>query len=169
MGDTIFIRRSIRKFLDTPVEWEKIERILSAGMHAPSAMNAQPWEFLVLTRPEARGIVAEMGPYARLAANAPVVILTLASIEREKEEGWWVQAMAACSQNILLQIVEEGLGGVWLGIYPKRQRMEKLQEAFGLPEVLLPFSATPFGYSERVNRPADRFDPLRIHREEYKK
>lgn len=167
MGDTLFIRRSIRKFLDTPIEREVIERILSAGMHAPSPMDARPWEFLVLTRPEGRGIIANMSPYSGLAANAPAVILILADTEREKEEGWYVQALSACSQNILLQIVEEGLGGVWLGIYPERPRMKKLQQAFGLPESLVPFSAIPFGHSERINRPADRFEPVRIHYEAY--
>jgi len=168
MNETIFIRRSIRKFLDTPIEREVIERILSAGMHAPSAMNTQPWEFLVLTRPETRGIIAEMSPYARMAVNAPVVILTLANLDLEKDEGWCVQGLAACSENILLQIVEEGLGGVWLGIYPIRPRMKKLQEAFNLPESILPFSAIPFGHSERINRPADRFLPSKIHYDEYR-
>ncbi len=167
MNETIFIRRSIRKFLNTPVEREVIERIISAGMHAPSAMNTQPWEFLVLTRPETRNIVAEMSPYAKMAANAPVVILTLANLDLEKDEGWYAQGLAACSQNILLQIVEEGLGGVWLGIYPVHSRMKKLQEEFNLPETLLPFSAIPLGHSERINKPANRFTPSKIHYDQY--
>jgi len=169
MNETIFIRRSIRKFLDTPIEREVIERILSAGMHAPSAMNTQPWEFLVLTQPETRKIIAEMSPYAKMAANAPAVILTLANLDLEKDEGWCVQGLAACSENILLQIVEEGFGGVWLGIYPVRDRMKKLQEAFNLPKTLLPFSAIPFGYSECVNKPANRFIPSKIHYDQYRK
>jgi nitroreductase len=168
MSETIFIRRSIRRFLDTPIECEVTERIINAGMHAPSSMNAQPWEFLVLIKPETRGVIAAMSPYAGMAANAPVVIVTLANLEREKDEGWYVQDMAACTQNILLQIVEEGLGGVWLGIYPERQRMKMLQEAFGLPEILVPFSAIPFGYSDRINRHSERFEPSRIHYEGYR-
>jgi nitroreductase len=168
MNDTILIRRSIRKFRSTPVDPGVTERIIRAGMHAPSSMNTRPWEFLVLTQTEQRCFIAEMSPYASVAANAPVVILTLADLDREKEEGWWVQAMAACTQNMLLQIVEEGLGGVWLGIYPDRPRMKELQAAFHLPERLVPFSAVPFGYSDRVNRAADRFEPTRIHSEAYR-
>jgi nitroreductase len=110
-----------------------------------------------------------MSPYSKSAAEAPVVILTLADIEREKDEGWYVQDMAACSQNILLQIAEEGLGGVWLGIYPNRPRIIKLQEAFGLPDKLVPFSAIPLGHSDRVNRLADRFEPTRIFYDYYKR
>ena len=45
--------------------------------------------------------------------------------------------------------------------------MKKLQQAFGLPESLVPFSAIPFGHSERINRPADRFEPVRINYEAY--
>ncbi len=108
-----------------------------------------------------------MSPYAKPAAYAPHVIVTLADAQRGKEEGWWVQNMAACTQNILLQIVEEGLGGVWLGIYPDVQRVRKLQTALDLPEMLIPFSAIPFGYSDRINHSVDRFEPTRIHYEEY--
>jgi nitroreductase len=61
----------------------------------------------------------------------------------------------------LLQSVEEGIGGVWLGIYPVRPRMKILQEAFNLPETVMPFSAIPLGYSERINKPANRFDPFK--------
>ncbi len=46
--NAIFKRKSIRKFLDKEIEDEKIERLLRAGMQAPSAINSQPWEFLVV-------------------------------------------------------------------------------------------------------------------------
>lgn len=168
MSESLFIRRSIRSFLPSPVEWRLIERILSAGMHAPSAQNTQPWEFLVLTTPDARNKIARMSPYSKMAANAPVVILALADLRREPDEGWLAQGLSACCENMLLQIVEEGLCGVWLGIYPKRERMQALQGEFNLPDELLPFAAIPFGYSERINRPANRFDSARIHHETYK-
>ena len=45
----IFIRRSIREFVEKPVEKDKIENILKAGMQAPSAKNQQAWEFIVVT------------------------------------------------------------------------------------------------------------------------
>ena len=50
--NSIFTRRSIREYDSCPVEQEKLERILRAGMQAPSAMNRQPWEFLVVKNPE---------------------------------------------------------------------------------------------------------------------
>ena len=46
--NAIFKRKSIRNFLDKEIEDEKIERLLKAGMQAPSAMNTQPWEFIVV-------------------------------------------------------------------------------------------------------------------------
>jgi nitroreductase len=163
MNGTIFIRRSIRKFLDKPIDKSSIERIISAGMHAPSAMNTRPWEFLVLTTPEKRAVIARMSPYSKQAEEAPVIILTLVNTELEKEEGWYAQDMSACTQNILLQIVEEGFGGVWFGIYPIHQRIKNLQRELNLPENLIPFSAIPFGFSERTNKSIDRYEPEKVH------
>lgn len=61
---TMLIRRSIRKYEERPVEWERIERILRAGMHAPSAQNRQPWEFLVLTDRASRDVISIMSPFS---------------------------------------------------------------------------------------------------------
>jgi nitroreductase len=60
----IFTRRSVRSFLEKAVEQEKIERILRAGMEAPSAHNRRPWEFIVITDKDDRQAIAEMSPYA---------------------------------------------------------------------------------------------------------
>lgn len=165
--ETMLIRRSIRKYEDRPVEWEKIERILRAGMHAPSALNRQPWEFLVLTDRASRNAISNMSPFSKMAAKAPVVILLLANQKREADERWLPQSMSACCQNILLQIAEEGLGGVWLGIYPVQDRMENLKKQFNLPKHILPFAAIPLGYSHHVNRPAERFSAERIFKDTY--
>ena len=77
-------RRSIRSFRDQSVEAEKIERILQAGMQAPSAHNSQPWEFLVVTDKEAKVTIAQMSPYAGPAKAAPVVIIVMANLETAK-------------------------------------------------------------------------------------
>lgn len=103
-----------------------------------------------------------------MATQAPVVILLLANQKREADERWLPQSMSACCQNMLLQIVEEGLGGVWLGIYPVQERMEILKEQFNLPNHILPFAAIPLGYSHHVNRPAERYSTERIFIETYK-
>jgi nitroreductase len=167
----IFERRSVRGFLSAPVEREKIERILRAGFEAPSAHNRRPWEFMVITGKEDREAIAGMSPYAKMtgeaaAAVVPCVNLKLGNADNP-EDTWWVQDLSAATENILLQITEEGLGGVWLGWYPDRDRVRAFSDRFGLPEHILPFSIIALGYPAKAPRGADRFDPARVHYEFY--
>ena len=159
----IFTRRSIRKYQSKPVEQEKMERILRAGMQAPSAQNEQPWEFLVVQSEQGREALAASSPYAGSCRRAPVVIVALADLNRiSPESPWWVQDMSACVENMLIEAVEQGLGGVWLGMYPRQDRVSAIREAFELPENLIPFAAVPVGHPAGEQKAKDRFDPKRI-------
>jgi nitroreductase len=163
----IFERRSVRHFLPKPVEPEKIERILRAGFEAPSAHNRRPWEFAVITGKEDLGAVAEMSPYAKMAAEAAAAIAPCVNFElggsSDPEDTWWVQDLSAATENILLQVVEEGLGGVWLGWYPDKERVASFSGRFGLPGHIIPFSVVVLGYPARVPGKRDRFDPEKVH------
>ncbi len=166
--DIINNRRSIRRFLEKPVEDEKIERLLRAGMQAPSGKNEMPWEFIIVKDPETRLALSQMSEYAGMCRYAPVVIVTLANLEKLVDSGaWWVQDMSACTQNILLQAVYEGLGACWCGFYPVQERIDKMRGFYNLPETIVPFSLIPVGYSERENKFINRFDNSRIHNEKY--
>jgi nitroreductase len=163
----IFERRSVRSFLPRPVEGDKLERVLRAGFEAPSAHNRRPWEFLVITAPEDREAVAGMSPYAGMTAQAAAAIAVCVNLGQGEaprpEDTWWVQDLSAATENILLQITEEGLGGVWLGWYPDMERVRAFSERFALPPRVLPFSVIALGYPAAPARPADRFDPGRVH------
>lgn len=166
--NNIFRRRSIRKFKDIPVEQDKLERIISAGMHAATAKDARPWEFIVVTDAAKKKAVSKMSEFAVCAADAPVVIITLADISRDDAgRMFWVQDMSACTENMLLQIVEEGLGGVWLGLYPEEDRIDYIRDLFKLPDSVMPFSAVALGYNLFDKEPKDRFDASRIHYDFY--
>lgn len=166
----IFSRRSIRQFIEKEVEQEKIERILQAGMQAPSAHNKQPWELLVIKNKEVFQHIAELSPYAKMAPEASVIIIVCANLRdksgNERTDGWWIQDLSACTQNILLQIVSEGLGGVWLGFYPE-ERNDKLKEYLKLPKDIIPFSVIPFGYGKQDNVFVDRYNTSKVHYETF--
>lgn len=167
--NSIFTRRSMRLFEDKDVEAEKIERILKAGMQAPSAHNLQPWEFIVVKNKETREKISEMSPYANPAKNANTAIIVLADMDRvKKEDLWWQQDISACIENMLIQSVEEELGAVWLGFYPMEDRVKGLKELFNLPDNIIPFSVIALGYSERENKFVDRYDSSRVFFETYK-
>lgn len=166
MENTIFTRRSIRRFLDKSVESEKLDRILKAGMQAPSAHNGQPWEFLVITEQHIKDEVSKMSPWAGMVAKAPVTILVLGNIDTPNAR-WIQQDLSASTQNILLQIAEEGLGGCWMGFYPEEERIKKCSEYFNLPKNIIPFSLIAFGYSDDENRYIDRSDISKVHFNKY--
>lgn len=167
MIEAVRKRRSVRTFTDQPVEPEKLEQILRAGMQAPSAHNTQPWEFLVVTDEADKKAVSEMSPYAKMAAKAPMLIIVCGNRERGLEDGegysWWPEDLAACTENMLLQIAEEGLGGVWLGFYPKKDRVQKVKDHFCLPDHIVPFSVVVLGHGVTDYSGTDRFDPAKIH------
>jgi nitroreductase len=108
-----------------------------------------------------------MSPYAKMAASAAAIIgvcvnLDLGGVENP-EDTWWVQDLSAATENILLQIVEEGLGGVWLGWYPDKGRVRAFAERFEFLPGILPFSVIPLGYPATKVAAANRFDPQRVH------
>jgi nitroreductase len=164
---SIFQRRSVRKFLPKPVEDGMIERILRAGMEAPSAHNRRPWEFIVITDAEDRKAVAGMSPYAKMASSAAALIAVCVNLDLGQSDNsgdsWWVQDLSAATENILLQIVEEGLGGVWLGWHPDKERVAAFSRRFGLPATVAPFAVVALGHPEGSTDKADRFDPGLVH------
>lgn len=163
MENIIFTRRSIRRFEDKPVEMEKIDRILRAGMQAPSAHNLQPWEFLVLTEQDKKEAVSKMSPWAGMVAKAPVTIIVIGNQKNPDMLKYLPQDLGACTQNILLQIAEEGLGGCWMGFYPDEERVNSVREYFKIPQDRIPFSVIALGYSPDENRFIDRSDMNRVH------
>ncbi len=161
--NSIFHRISVRKFEDRPVEAEKLEQILRAGMQAPSAMNQQPWEFYVVTDREKIQQLSEVTPYSKSAAGAPVII-----VPAFRKEGLPVQALATVDmsislENIWLETDSLGLGGVWMALHPDPQRVEKAREILNVPENLEPFALFPLGYPAESRPQKDRWDESRIH------
>jgi nitroreductase len=126
-----------------------------------------------------------MSPYAKMCVSAAAVRACCANLIRGEpesfpseasggaasgkpgEDSFWVQDLAAATENALLQIVEEGLGGVWLGWYPDSGRVKVFSDRFKLPGHIIPVSLIALGYPARETHPKDRFDPLRVHYESW--
>ncbi|MBO6047620.1 MAG: nitroreductase family protein [Erysipelotrichaceae bacterium] len=161
--DALFHRTSVRQFTDEPVFKEDIIKILKAGMQAPSAGNQQPWEFYVVTNKEMIKKLSTVSPYAKCAANAPVVIVPVARLTGLRFPMYSDIDMSIAQENIWLAADALGLGGVWLGIAPIKERMDRVNEILDLPDHLTAFSLFPLGYPAVVKPQADRFDKERIH------
>lgn len=162
----ILTRRSIRRYTDQPVEEEKIDLLLRAAMAAPSARNIQPWEFIVLTKRESIDKLATFSPYVGMLRDAPLAIVVCGRTDSEAgSPDYWVIDCAAAVQNILLAAHALGLGGVWLGVHPRRERQDVLEQIFKLPENVVPHSVISIGYPAEQKEPANRYRDDRVHRE----
>lgn len=160
--NSIFKRKSVRKYKEKEVENEKIERILRAGMAAPSAGNQQPWEFYVVKNKEVLEKLSKVSPYAGCTKDATVAIVTCYR-EDLRFTDYVQQDLSACTENILLQVEEEGLGAVWLGIAPLKERMDGIKEVLNLEDTIHPFSIIPIGYPLKEESAEDRYNEERIH------
>ncbi len=159
---SIFHRTSVRDFKNMPVEQGKITEILRAAMAAPSAANQQPWEFYVVRNRSVIEKLAKASPYSGSAAKAPLVFV-VCSRTGARWPGWAPQDLSAATENLLLEIDDQGLGGVWMGIYPDRVRMENVKNALNLPDDLEPFALVPCGYPAAEKQQENRWDPSRVH------
>ncbi|QAA33790.1 nitroreductase family protein [Clostridium manihotivorum] len=161
--EEIFKRRSIRKYEDKPVEKEKIERLLRAAMQAPSAVNQQPWEFIVVEDKDTLKKLSEMSPYAKMVASAPVAFVLVANTDKLKVATACHQDMGACAENLLLEATHLGLGAVWLGVSTAEPVSAYVKELFNLPDNIVPFNVIPVGYPDQKSEFVDRYDEAKVH------
>lgn len=167
--EAIYKRRSIRRYQPRQVSKEQIKQILKAGMNAPSAGNEQPWYFIVVDDRKILDHIPTFHPHSKMLYEAPLGIVVCADISNVKYPEYWPQDCSAATQNILLAIADMDLGGVWLGVYPREDRVKKLQELFGLPGHIIPFSIIALGYPAEQKPPKDIFEPHRIKHNSWQK
>ncbi len=166
--EEIFIRRSIRKFTNQAVEAEKIDKLLRAAMQAPSAGNQQEWEFIVVEDKERLAQVAETSPYAKPLAGSGVTFILLADESKMKVPTGWEQDMGAAAENMLLEAVHLGLGGVWFGVATADFVVENVRKLFELPDHIRPFAMISVGYPDgQKNQFIDRYQAERVHYEKW--
>lgn len=161
--DVIMKRRSIRKFTSQKVEQEKTEALLKAAMYAPSAVNKQPWRFIVIDDRKVMDKIMIIHPYSRMFETAALGILVCGDLQAQHGDGYWIADCGAATENILLAATAIGLGSCWLGVYPRAERMKSFRELFNLPEHIEPFALIAIGYAAEEKMTPDRFDRSKIH------
>lgn len=162
----ILTRVSVRRYSDAKVSDEFVTALLHAGMSAPSGVNRQPWDFIVVDDPELLKQLADALPYAKMAAQAPLAIIVCGNKERfldGVDVNLWEQDLSASSENILLAAHALGLGGVWTCLYPHEERMEGVRKILNIGEDLVPFDLIPIGYPATDHAPMNKWHPDRIH------
>lgn len=149
VSEAIRLRRSVRGYLDKPVEEEKLQRVLEAGRRAPSAKNMQEWRFIVVRDAATRRKLVEVAKGQAHVGEAPVVIVACGTI---------TDYVMTCGQltypidvsialdHMTLQAVEEGLGTCWIGAFYEDQA----KKLFGIPAEMRIVALMPLGYPATV-------------------
>ena len=158
--DNIATRTSIRDYEARKVEKEKIEKMLRAAMAAPTAMNKQPWHFVVVDKRDVLDALAEVNPYANMLKKAPLAIVVCGDTDKMIEGGgrdFWIQDASAATENLLLAAHAMGLGAVWTGAYPSEERCKGISGALSLSDNLIPLNVIVIGYPAENPQPKEKF------------
>ena len=151
-------RRSIRKFTGGAVDRELLLTALKAAMAAPSANDARPWSFLVITEREKVKAVCRAHPYASFGDQAGAVILPFG---RKAGYGWFDQDMAAATENLLIALANLGLGATWCGIREGLQAA--VRNVVSLPDELFFFALIPIGIPTEEKESRTQYEETRVH------
>ena len=162
--DVIATRTSVRAYRDCPVGADTVELLLRAAMAAPSAVNRQPWAFVVVDDRELLRELSGALPFAKMAAHAPLAVVVCGDLSRNPGASgdWWVMDASAASENLLLAAHALGLGAVWTGVYPRDERVEAVRRVLGLPADVVPLNLIPVGYPADNPAPKQKWNPANV-------
>lgn len=158
-------RRSLRTYLPTPVEQEKLEYILECARLSPSWKNLQCWRFIVVEDLEERQALtnafSETNPGRKALIQAPLIIVLCAvPAESEVWEGkdYMMLDAGLAMEHLILAAAEQGLGTCWQGLFSE----EHVRNTLKVPEDVRVLAMTPLGYAAEVRRPRPRKEMCEI-------
>ncbi|MDE5844786.1 MAG: nitroreductase family protein [Muribaculaceae bacterium] len=167
--DNIMTRTSIRKFTNQPIGADTLTSLVKAGMAAPTAVNKQPWSFIVVTEREVLDSLMNVHPYSNLA-TATAAIVVCGEMEKALDgygRDYWIQDCSAATENILLAAHAYGLGAVWCGVYPNPNVVPGVKRVLSIPGAVTPLSLITLGHPADNPAPKDKWNPENVHYQKY--
>ncbi len=164
--ENILTRVSVRQFTGDPISEAQLDTLLRAAMAAPSAINKQPWAFIVITDRDKIAQLGEALPYSRCSNHPAVAIIPCGDLTKAipgEMAGFWINDVSAATENLLLAAHAMGLGAVWTGLHPDMNRAKIVQDMLGLPEHIIPLCIVPVGVPAEQPDIKDKFNPENIH------
>jgi nitroreductase len=131
-------------------------------MYAPSAMNNQAWQFVVIDQREKLDEIFKITPQD-LLKSTKAAILICGDTNLEKNIDYIQQNCSAATQNLMLAAHGLGLGSCWIGVYPVKETIEGMKKLFNLPEVIIPISLVSLGYPDENPVAEERFKTEKVH------
>lgn len=172
MKDTLTViheRKSVRNYTGEPVSKADLDIIIRAGMAAPTAVNMQPWSFIVITEKKVMDNLSAGLPYAKMLtkAGAAVIVCTEPEKAYNKSKDMAIIDASLAGENILLAIESLGLGGVWTAAYPYSDRMKHVRAVLHIPEEVIPLNVIVLGIPTGQDKPVDKYRKEKIHWEQW--
>ena len=143
--DAIQTRKSVRHFLDKPIEDNTLQLVLGAGRLAPSASNRQEWRFVIVRDPETRQRLVDAARGQQFVGEAPVIIVACAATDDHIMPcglPCFSIDVAIALDHITLAAVEQGLGTCWIGAF----NQDQVKQILGIPEEIRVVELMPIGY-----------------------
>ncbi len=167
--NTIYSRRSVRSFTGEAVSRETLTKILKAAMAAPSAVNIQPWAFVVVTRRQTLDELCDRLPYAKMLdkAGAAIVVCGIPDKDEVFSKDYWVMDCSAASENILLACHALSLGAVWTAVHVDEERIANVRKILNIPGNIIPLNVIPIGVPKEKGKALDKFKEENIHWEQW--
>ena len=157
--ENIMTRTSIRQFKAQPVEQDKVDILLKAAMAAPTALNLQPWHFIVINDKETIALLSGKQP-----TSAPLMIAVCGDTDKTmlpdgstKLPDFWVEDVSAATENLLLAAHALGLGAVWTGVYPAMDRTAEVANVLNCPQNIIPLAVVRVGYPDESPEPKNKY------------
>ncbi len=161
--ETLYNRRSVRKYVtDKSVTDAALHEILTAAMYAPSAMNKQPWEFVVVRDKEMLETIKTVHPHAPFITDAGTAVFVCANEEQSYDDYGIVDASLA-AENLMLAAAALGYGTCFCGIAPNAEREAEFAHVLGLPESVRPIGLIVLGTPAVTTPKPDRFNADKVH------
>jgi nitroreductase len=158
-------RKSVRNFTGEPVAQNEIDILLKAAMPAPSAVNCQPWEFIIVTDRKTLDELGDALPFAKMLfrAGAAIIVCGVPAKAHKQMDEYAVIDATLASQNILLAAEAIGLGALWTAAYPYSDRMKSVKTILNIPANIIPLNVIPIGHPTGEDKPKEKFNPEKIH------
>lgn len=163
--NAIYKRRSIRKYEEKKIPKEELDKLVKAGMQAPSAHNKKPYEFIVITKEDILNQLSKTGLYCHMLKYAAAAIVVIS--QAKEETPYWQADCGAVVENILLEATDRNIASCWIGEYPNIEKSNKVKDILEIPNNYQVFATISLGYSTVEKEANNNYYEEKVHYEKF--
>lgn len=156
-------RRSVRKYNSRKISDIDITELIKCAMYSPSALDRQPWHFVVINKEELFNEIFKVTSHADMIKEASHAIIICGDKTLEGNQGLLIEDISAATENLLIAAHSFGIGSVWVGIYPFEDIEKEIIKLFKIPESIIPVSLVVLGYPAENPAQPERYKEDRVH------